>query len=167
MSIVLVAIDPVRLPVLLPGNDAAVLLSEVAVIGGSHVALFAVDACLVALETGSLARAELVGTDSLRNAGPVIFLALVDGAAVRRLSQKRDWSDYKYGSNGKRCKFHGESRSNFPPGLDRAAGAYGRNEPGRVKSGCGEFRNYISCVRRDYWLLSGTDTDLLQRAGNV
>src|SRR5438105_2787864 len=162
MSIVLVAIDPVRLPVLLPGNDAAVLLSEVAVIGGSHVALFAVDACLVALETGSLARAELVGTDSLRNAVLLIFLALADGAAVRRLSQKRGWSDCKYGSNGKRCKFHGETRSNVPPRLGACCRRLRPEWTQCIRACCGPPRNYIFREIRAFSGFLGMTAELRQ-----
>lgn len=76
-----------RLDVLLVLDDAAVTISQVAVVVGAHMPLLAVDAALLVLELCGLATGKLAAVDALRNAVLLVVLALVD--IVWRLCQER------------------------------------------------------------------------------
>jgi hypothetical protein len=75
---VLVCVDACRLAILLTREGVAILRSEVAVIGGAHTVLFAVDGAFAVLKMRGLAGSQLPAAIALRDAVLLVNFAAGD-----------------------------------------------------------------------------------------
>ncbi len=124
------------------------LVVKMPVVLGAHAPLFAVDASYLMFQAGGLAGGELSTLDALANAVLLRFLAVASlNCPVFICAKRAAGVSARVAAKAKIASFMAGLLVFFHVGLDRAASAYGRNEP------------------RDSWGVAGLAKSIFLRKG--